>query len=136
MVLVSVYFIILFICLLSLFPPVLFFRCVSRSLSLPLSSCLGCIPPLIGLPFLRSLLRSVLVYVIAFCLFLLFVLLFVLFVFLVDLFLFCLFCVPFWRRCPLLTTFFSCPFSSVCFLALLFSFFFFFSFSEIVPGLI
>ena len=67
----------------------LFFRCVSHSLSLPLFSCLGCIPPLIGLPFLRSLLKSVLflVYVVAFCLFLLFVLVFV-FVFLVDLFLF------------------------------------------------
>ena len=63
-----------------------FFRCVSHSLSLPLSSCLGCIPPLIGLSFLRSLLRSVLVYVVAFCLILLFVLLFV-FVFLVDSFL-------------------------------------------------
>ena len=67
----------------------LLFRCVSHSLSLPLSSCLGCIPPLIGLPLLRSLLRSVLliVYVVAFCLFLMFVLVFV-FVFLVDLFLF------------------------------------------------
>ena len=28
-------------------------RCVLHSLPLPLSSCLGCIPPLIGLPFLR-----------------------------------------------------------------------------------
>ena len=34
------------------------FRGVSHLLSLPLSSCLGCIPPLIGLPLLRSLLRS------------------------------------------------------------------------------
>ena len=36
------------------------FRCVSHLLPLPLSSCLGCVPPLIGLPLLRSLLRSVL----------------------------------------------------------------------------
>ena len=28
-------------------------RCVLHPLHLPLSSCLGCIPPLIGLPFLR-----------------------------------------------------------------------------------
>ena len=28
-------------------------RCVLHPLPLPLSSCLGCIPPLIGLPFLR-----------------------------------------------------------------------------------
>ena len=28
-------------------------RCVLHLLPLPLSSCLGCIPPLIGLPFLR-----------------------------------------------------------------------------------
>ena len=36
------------------------FRCVSHPLPLPLFSCLGCIPPLIGLPFLRGLLRSIL----------------------------------------------------------------------------
>ena len=42
-------------------PPFLFiFRYVSHPLSLPLSSCLRCIPPLIGLPLLRSLLTSVL----------------------------------------------------------------------------
>ena len=34
--------------------------CGSHPLPLPLSSCLGCIPPLTGLPLLRSLLRSVL----------------------------------------------------------------------------
>ena len=34
------------------------FRCVSHPLFLPLSSCVGCIPPLIGLALLRSLLRS------------------------------------------------------------------------------
>ena len=79
----------------------LLFRCVSHSLSLPLSSCLGCIPPFIGLPFLRSLLKSVffLVYVVAFCLFLLFVLVFV-FVFLVNLFLFLFLSL----LCPVLAT--------------------------------
>ena len=51
-----------FILLLSPFFPssVSFFRCVSHMLSLLLSSCLACIPPLIGLPLLRSLLRSIL----------------------------------------------------------------------------
>ena len=37
-----------------------FLRCVSHPLPSPLSSCPGCIPPLIGLPLLRSLLKSVL----------------------------------------------------------------------------
>ena len=112
----------------------LFFRCVSHSLSLPLCSRLGCIPPLIGLPFFRSLLRSVLliVYVVAFCLFLLFVLVFV-FVFLVDLFLFLS------LLCPVLATMSFTNYllvrSSVCFLALLFIFYFIFFF-EIDPGLI
>ena len=41
-------------------------RCVLHPLLLPLSSCLGCIPPLIGLPFLRF-------YTVVSCLFLLFV---------------------------------------------------------------
>ena len=60
---------------------------------------------LMGLFFLRSLLRSVCV--VAFRLFLLFVLLLV-FVFQVDralfVYIFYLFCVPSWRRRPLLTT--------------------------------
>ena len=112
----------------------LFFRCVLHSLSLPLSSCLGCIPPLVGLPFLRSLLRSVLliVYVVAFCLFLLFVLVLV-FVFLVDLFLFLS------LLCPVLATMFFANYLLVRFLLSAFLpcfFFFFFFFSEIVPGLI
>ena len=34
-------------------PSVLYFRCMLHPLPLPLSSCLGCIPPLIGLPSLR-----------------------------------------------------------------------------------
>ena len=66
-------------------------RFVLHPLPLPLSSCLGCIPPLIGLPFLRF-------YVVVSSLFLLFV--FSIF-----------FCLS--RRCPLLGN--SCPFSSVCF---------------------
>ena len=65
--------------MLSPFPPSVFlFRYVSHSLSLPFFSSLGCILPLIGMSFLRSLLRIIHVVV-----FLLFVLLFV-FVFLVD----------------------------------------------------
>ena len=42
------------------FPHLCFYFAVSHPLPLPLSSCLGCIPPLIGLPLLRRLLRSVL----------------------------------------------------------------------------
>ena len=38
-------------------PSVFLFRCVSHSLPLSLSSCLGCNPLLLGLPFFRSLLR-------------------------------------------------------------------------------
>ena len=56
--LVSVYPTLLFFLLLAFFPrSVLFFRFVSHSLSLLLSFCPGCIPLLIGLPYLRSLLR-------------------------------------------------------------------------------
>ena len=72
-------------------------RCVLHPL--PLSSCLGCIPPLIGLPSLRF-------YAVVTSLFLLFV--FSIF-----------FCLS--QRCPLLATFLS--FSSVCFLAYLRTFF-------------
>ena len=54
MLLVSVYLIILFhLIFVSFSPSVFLFRCVLHPLSLPLSSCLGCIPSLIGLPFLR-----------------------------------------------------------------------------------
>ena len=61
MLVVSLYLIILFYFIVVSFSSFyVLFRFVSHSLSLPLSSCLGCIPPLIGLPFLRSLLRSVL----------------------------------------------------------------------------
>ena len=69
-------------------------RCVLHPLHLPLSSCLGCIPPLIGLPFLRF-------YAVVSSLFLLFV------------FSIC-FCLS--RRCPLLATFLSVLF---CLLSLL-----------------
>ena len=71
-------------------------RCVLHPLPLPSSSCLGCIPPLIGLPFLRF-------YAVVSSLFLLFV--FSIF-----------FCRS--RRCPLLATFLSVLF---CLLSLLIS---------------
>ena len=54
MLLVSVYLILLFpLIVVSFSPPVFLFRCVLHPLPLPLSSCLGCIPPLIELPSLR-----------------------------------------------------------------------------------
>ena len=54
MLLVSVYLIILLhLIVVSFSPSVFLFRYVLHPLPLPLSSCLGCIPPLIGLPSLR-----------------------------------------------------------------------------------
>ena len=54
MLLVPVYLILLFpLIVVSFSPSVFLFRCVLHTLPLPLSSCLGCIPPLIGLPSLR-----------------------------------------------------------------------------------
>ena len=54
MLLVSVYLILLFhLIVVSFSPSVFLFRCLLHPLPLPLSSCLGCIPPLIGLPFPR-----------------------------------------------------------------------------------
>ena len=54
MLLVPVYLILLFpLIVISFSPSVFLFRCVLHPLPLPLSSCLGCIPPLIGLPSLR-----------------------------------------------------------------------------------
>ena len=54
MLLVSVYLILLFhLIVVSFSPSVFLFRCVLHQLPLPLSSCLGCIPPLIGLSSLR-----------------------------------------------------------------------------------
>ena len=66
-------------------------RCVLHPLPLPLSSCLGCIPPLIGLRFLRF-------YAVVSSLFLLFV-----------------FCIFFVYRDDVLCWLLFCPFSSVCF---------------------
>ena len=54
MLLVSVYLILLFdLIAVSFSPSAFLLRCVLHPLPLPLSSCRGCIPPLIGLPFLR-----------------------------------------------------------------------------------
>ena len=100
---VSVYLIILFhwiVVSLSSF-------CLSYPLTLPLSSCLGCIPQLIGLHLLRSLLRNVscgsllfVTYVRAFVQCFCFLLVaYCYFVSSVSL--------PVWRRCPLLATFLS-----------------------------
>ena len=93
-------FLFVFFCLLSLliserFSGLISF-CVLHPLPLPLSSCLGCIPPLIGLSFLRfhAIVSS----------------LFLLFVFSI------LFCLS--RRCHLLATFLSVLF---CLLSLLIS---------------
>ena len=107
------------------------FRCVSPSLSLPLSSCLSCIPPLIGLPFLRSLLTMMLFlpyayHVVAFCLFLLFLLLFAFF-FLLSIFYFI------FLLCPFLATMSFAGYFLVRFLLSAFPVFFP---SERVPGLI
>ena len=95
MLLVSVYLILLFpLIVVSFSPSVFLFRCVLHPLPLPLSSCPGCIPPLIGLPSLRF-------YAVASSLFLLSVC-------------FCL-CFLFYRD-DVLCWLLSCPFSSVCFL--------------------
>ena len=56
MLLVSVYLILSFLLIVVSFSPSVFlFCCVLYPMPLPLSSCLGCIPPLIGLPSLRFL---------------------------------------------------------------------------------
>ena len=85
------------------FPSVFFFRCVLHPLPLPLSSCLGCIPPLIGLPSLR-LMRLPLVCFYCLC----------------DFVCVCV-CVCvcfFFIRDDVLCWLLSCPFSYVCFLCL------------------
>ena len=84
--------------------PLSSFRVFYCSMSLPLSSCLDCIPLLVGLPFLRSLLTRMLsfvyaYYVVVFCLCLLFLLLLV-FLFLVSLFLFVSLLRPFLATMP------------------------------------
>ena len=99
MLLVPVYLILLFpLIVVSFSPSVFLFRCVLHPLPLPLSSCLGCIPPLIGLPPLRF-------YAVASSLFLLYV---------CFLFMFSILS----RRCPLLTTSLSVLF---CLLSMLIS---------------
>ena len=84
-------------------PSVFLFCCVLHPLPLPLSSCLGCIPPLKGLPSLRFI-RLPLVCFYCLC---------VLFMFSIFIFIFCVS-----RRCPLLATFLSVLF---CLVSLLIS---------------
>ena len=94
MLLVPVYLIPLFPSIVVSFSPSVFLsRCVLHPLPLPLSSCLGCVPPLIGLPSLRF-------YAVASSLFLLSVC-------------FCL-CFSIYRD-NVLCWLLSCPFFSVCF---------------------
>ena len=103
MLLVSVYLNLLFrLIIVSFFLSVFLFRCVLHPLPLPLPLCLGCIPPLIGLPFLRFM-RLPLV-----CFYCLsdFVCVFYLFIYCLS------------RRCTLLATFLSVLF---CLLSLLIS---------------
>ena len=79
MLLVSVYLILFFhLIVVSFSLSVFLFRCVLHPLPLPLSSCLGCIPPHIGLPSLRF-------YAVASSLFLLSVLLCLCFYFIIYL---------------------------------------------------
>ena len=94
MLLVSVYIILLFpLIVVSFSPSVFLFRCVLHPLRLPLSSCRGCIPPLIGLPSLRFLCGCLKLFLLSVC--------------------FCL-CFLFYRDDVLCWLLF-CPFSSVCF---------------------
>ena len=91
MLLVSVYIILLFPLIVVSFPPSVFlFRCVLHPLPLPLSSYLGCIPPLIGLPSLRfcAVASSLFLLSVCFCFCLIFLLFYLLS-----------------RRCPLRATF-------------------------------
>ena len=98
MFLVPVYLILLFpLIVVSFSPSVFLFRCVLHPLPLPLSSCLGYIPPLIGLPSLRF-------YAVGSSLFLL------------SMFLFMFSILS--RRCPLLSTSLSVLF---CLLSMLIS---------------
>ena len=96
---VSVNLIILFYLIVFSFPPSVFlFRYVLHPLPMPLSSCLVCIPPLIGLPFLRFM-RLPLVCFYCLCDLVCVFYLFIYFVYRDDV------------LCWLL----SCPFSFVCF---------------------
>ena len=100
MLLVSVYLILSFALIVVSFSPFVFlFRCVLHPLPLPLSSCLGCIPPLIGLatfPAFYAVVSSLFLLTVYFCL--------------------CFSILS--RRCPLLATFLSVLF---CLLSLLIS---------------
>ena len=94
MLTVFVYLILLFpLMVVSFSPSVFLFRCVLHPLSLPLSSCLGCIPPLIGLSSLRfnAVASSLFLLSVCFC-----------------------FCFLFYRD-EVLCWLLSCPLSSVCF---------------------
>ena len=94
MLLAPVYLILLFpLIVVSFSPSVFLFRCVLHPLPLPLSSCLGCIPPLIGLPSLRFYAVDSSLFLLSVC--------------------FCL-CFLFYRD-DVLCWLLSCPFSSVCF---------------------
>ena len=102
LLLVSVYLIILFHLVTALLSLLLcfYFRSCSSLLSLPLYPCLGCIPLLIGLSLLRSLLRRMFVlphacYMVVFCFFLLIFLLLVLLFLVCSLSLLCHFLVSF-----------------------------------------
>ena len=100
MLFVSVYLILLFhLVVLSFSSSVFLFRCVLHPLPLPLSSCLGCIPPLIGLPFLRFM-RLPLVCFYCLC------------DFVCDFYFYFYFFV---YRDDILCWLLYCPFSSVCF---------------------
>ena len=94
MLLVSVYLILLLpLIVVSFSPSVFLFRCVLHPLPLPLSSCLGCNPPLIGLPSLRFYAVASSLFLLSLC--------------------FCL-CFLFYRD-DVLCWLLSCPSSSVCF---------------------
>ena len=94
MLLVSVYPILLYpLIIVSFSPSVFLFHCVLHPLPLPLSSCLGCIPPHIRLLSLRF-------YAVASSLF----------------YCLCIFvCVFYFYRDDILCWLLFCPFSSVCF---------------------
>ena len=124
LLLVSVDFLFISIdcCPLSMF----LFRCASHSLSLPLSSCLGYIPLIVGLPFSGSLLTRIfslptrimwlsfvcfscffcLCLLLCLCLCLCLCMCMCVFAF----FLLFVFCVTSWLRCPLMASFLSVSF--------------------------
>ena len=97
---VSVYLILLLhLTVVSFSSYVFLFRCKLHPLSLPLPSCLGCIPPLIGLPSLRFMRLPLVCF---YCLYDFVCVFYFLFLFFVY-------------RDHVLCWLLSCPFSSVCF---------------------